>query len=93
MRHRIQIEGRSTEPLPWATLADDGTLTEHASLDQALHQPGVVMRRFSTLGRHQPDGTCVWAAAFIQYSRPVENPDHAVAANSSPETQRFYDDH
>lgn len=88
----IRIEGRDTEPKPWAVLIDEN-LTEYDDLEDALRQPGTVMRRYSTMGIEQPDGTRVWSGTYIPYGHDNRLPDHAVRADESPETQLFYDSH
>lgn len=88
----VRVEGRDTEPLPWAVLIDE-ELTEYDRLDEALRQPGTVMRRYSTMGIEQADGSRVWSGTYMRYGHDSRLPDHAVAASSSPELQRFYDLH
>jgi hypothetical protein len=80
------------EPKPVGILSEDG-FTEHDDLEEALAQPGVLMRRFSAGRVEHGDGSVVWFARYYESGRPHPAPDHAIWANSSPEAQRFYDDH
>lgn len=59
----FRVAGRDTEPKAWAALTEDG-LREFDTLDEAVPEPGVIMRRYSAARIEQRDGTAEWSATY-----------------------------